>query len=312
MNDRTANGEPDWSLWRSFAAVVVSGSLTGAAKMLGLSQPTVGRHIDALEASLGVTLFDRTMLGFHPTETALMLYEPVGDAGEAIARAVMAAQGLGEELSGTVRITASEVVAHYVLPGMIMAMRQDYPEIQLELVPTDSPENLLMHEADIAIRMFRPTQLELVTRKIGETPIVACAHESYLARRGTPQKLDELTEHDIIGFDRSDLIIRVARDNGLDVDRNDFVLRSDSQTLFWELLKAGLGIGFAQRQLVRRTPGLVEILPDLKIPPLEVWLTTHSQLFTSRRIRAIYDRLADLLDGYIHDGQGASMPAGGN
>ena len=166
-------------------------------------------------------------------------------------------------------------------------------------MPSDSVENLLLRESDIAVRMFRPTQLELIARKLGDLPIVAAAHQSYLGLRGTPQTPDDLNDHDLIGFDRSDLLIRTAREMGFDLERDDFAVRTDSQTGAWELIKAGLGIGFAQRGLVRDTPGLRELLPMITPPPLEVWLTTHRELFLSPRIRAIYDRLATGLTDYI-------------
>lgn len=293
------NNQPDWSLWRSFGAVVEAGSLSGAARQLGLSQPTLGRHIEALEADLGMLLFERTLQGFRPTDTALKLYEPVANAARALAEAALMAEGSGTSLGGTVRITASTIIANYVLPPMLARIRLAHPAVALELVPSDSAENLLLREADIAVRMFRPTQLELVTRKLGAIPLVACAHETYLARRGTPRELAELLAHDLIGFDRSDLIITTARSMGFELTRATFTTRSDSQTALWELLKAGLGIGFAQRQLVVATPGMVAILPDIAFPPLEVWLTTHRELFTSRRIRAIYDALASAFGAYL-------------
>ena len=161
------------------------------------------------------------------------------------------------------RITASQVFSHYVLPELIRPIRASYPDVALEIVPSDSAENLLMREADIAIRMFRPTQLDLVTRHIGDIPIVCCAHRSYLDRHGRPETLDELIGFDLIGLDRSDLIIVGARANGIDASRSDFVLRTDSQTLGWELTKAGLGIGFGQANLVRRTPDMEMLLPQL-------------------------------------------------
>jgi DNA-binding transcriptional LysR family regulator len=147
--------------------------------------------------------------------------------------------------------------------------------------------------------MFRPTQLELITRKLGEIPIVCCAHQSYLERRGIPGELGDLTRHDLIGFDRSDLIISTARNMGFELKRSDFIVRTDNQTAMWELMKAGLGIGFAQAGLVRDTAGMVAVLPGFHAPPLEVWLTTHRELFTSRRIRAIYDRLGEGLTHYL-------------
>jgi DNA-binding transcriptional LysR family regulator len=291
--------EPDWSLWRSFAAVVADGSLSAAARRLGLSQPTLGRHVEALEQALGVSLFERTLSGLKPTETALRLYEPVEQAQRALAAAAIMAEGAHADLAGTVRLTASTVVSNYVLPPLLVPIREEFPAIALEIAPSDSAENLLMREADIAIRMFRPTQLELVTRKLGVLPIRCCAHESYLARRGTPHELADLYGHDLVGFDRSDLIIEGARLNGFELTRDNFVLRSDMQTHLWELIKAGLGIGFAQASLIGHAPGMRAILPQLKVPPLEVWLTTHRELFTSRRIRVIYDRLADGLSAYL-------------
>ncbi|WIJ25625.1 LysR family transcriptional regulator [Devosia sp. RR2S18] len=293
------NREPDWALWRSFAAVVAYGSLSAAARELGISQPTVGRHIEALEADLGLTLFERTLSGLKPNGAALRLFEPVSTAQAALAEAAILAEGAQAEYGGTVRITASAIISNYVLPGLLGPIRERYPAIALELVPSDSAENLLLREADIAIRMFRPTQLELVTRKLGELAIIACAHQHYLDRRGAPQKIEDLYQHDLIGFDRSDLIVQHSRAIGFPLTRDNFVLRSDDQPHLWELLKASLGIGFAQEALVHGTFGMVVLPLDLSIPPLPVWLTTHRELFTSHRIRAIYDALAEGLAAYI-------------
>lgn len=294
-----AVNEPDWALWRSFAAVVADGSLSAAARRIGYSQPTLGRHIEALEQQLGVTLFDRTLQGLKPTETALRLYQSVSAAEEKLAEATLIAEGSTGEIEGTVRITASTVVAHYILPAILRPIRQEFPAIALELVPSDSVENLLLRESDIAVRMFRPTQLELIAKKIGELPIVATAHQSYLGARGTPQRPDDLFKHDLIGFDRSDLLISIAKGLGFDLKRQNFVLRTDSQTAMWEMLKAGLGVGFAQLGLVRDTHGMRELLPTVAVPNLEMWLTTHRELFLSPRIRAIYDRLAAALSAYV-------------
>lgn len=291
--------EPDWSLWRSFAAVVEHGSLSAAARALGLSQPTLGRHVEALEEALGVSLFERTLSGLKPTDTALRLYEPVAGAQRALAEAAIMAEGSSAALSGSVRITASTVISAYVLPPILAELRDAFPRIALELVPSDSVENLLLRESDIAVRMFRPTQLELITKKLGEIPIVACAHESYLQRRGVPETVGDIGRHDLLGFDRSDLIIVTARRMGIELTRDDFSVRTDSQTEMWELAKAGLGVGFAQAGLVRDTPGMRVVLPDVAVPPLEVWLTTHRELFTSRRIRAIYDGLGEGLTRYL-------------
>jgi DNA-binding transcriptional LysR family regulator len=186
-----------------------------------------------------------------------------------------------------------------VLPAILYDLRQAFPQVTLELVPSDSVESLLLREADIAVRMFRPTQLELITRKLGEMPMVAVAHQRYIAQRGAPERPEQLMEHDLVGFDRSELLISTARRLGFNFRREHFVVRTDSQPNMFELIRAGLGIGFAQQALVDATDGLVRLLPDLKLPPLEVWLTTHSELFTSHRIRAIYDRLGEGLTHYL-------------
>jgi DNA-binding transcriptional LysR family regulator len=267
---------------------------------LGVSQPTIGRHIEALETELGLTLFERTLSGLRPTEAALRLYEPVRQAQARLAEASILAAGAQKEPGGTVRITASEMISCYVLPEILLSIRALHPSIAIEIAPSDSADNLLMREADIAVRMFRPTQLELVTKHLGEIPIVAVAHESYLARRGTPKSLDELWDHDMLGFDRSDAVLLHARATlGVTLTRDQFMLRSDDQPALWEMTKAGLGIGFGQKNLALKTAG-VRVLPvDLKIPALPVWLTTHRELFTSHRIRAIYDALAEGLHTYI-------------
>lgn len=293
------NREPDWALWRSFAAVVKHGSLSAAARALGISQPTVGRHVETLEADLGLTLFERTMSGLRPTATATRLYEPVEQAQASLAQAAILADGAQDHAGGTVRITASAMISNYVLPEILVSIRALHPRIALEIVPSDSAENLLMREADIALRMFRPTQLELITRHLGDIPLWPAAHERYLARRGRPHSLDELWDHDIIGFDRSDAIIAHARSLGASLTRDNFMLRSDDHPHLWELMKAGLGIGFAQENLIKRTPGMVLLPIDLQFPPMPLWLTTHRELFTSHRIRAIYDALAEGLITYI-------------
>lgn len=292
--------DPDWSLWRSFAAVVSEGSFSAAARRLGLSQPTLGRHIEALEQALGLTLFERSLQGVTPTDAALRLYEPVEAARLALAEATLRAEGAAVgDLEGTVRITSSEITTHYVLPELLLPIRTALPGVGLELVPSDTVENLLLREADIAVRMFRPTQPDLIARRIGDVPVVCCAHESYLAGRGTPASIAELAGHDLIGYDRATLIIDGARSLGVTLARDDFRLRTDSQTAMWELIRAGLGIGFAQFGMVRDTHGLRRILPEISVPGLEIWLTTHRELSTSRRIRAVYDALGTGLAAYL-------------
>ncbi|MDX2053453.1 MAG: LysR family transcriptional regulator [Polyangiaceae bacterium] len=289
----------DWTLWRSFAAVAENGSLSAAARSLGLSQPTLGRHIEALEASLGAPLFERTALGFSPNELGLRAFEPVRKAIAALAEAELVAAGASAALEGSVRITASIVTSHYILPAMLRVLRDEFSSLSFELVPSDSVENLLLREADIAVRMFRPTQLDLITRRLGETRIVPCAHKSYLKARGTPKLPEDLTQHELLGFDRSDVLISTAKKLGMAFKREDFQVRCDSQSTLWQLAQAGLGITFAQEKLIARTPGMVKLDLPIAIPPLQVWLTSHRELYASRRIRTVYDRLGELITEWL-------------
>jgi len=289
----------DWTLWRSFAAVAENGSLSAAARALGLSQPTLGRHIETLETSLGAQLFERTVSGFVPSELGLRAFESVRKAADALAEAELVAAGASAALEGSVRITASVVTSHYTLPPMLRVLRDEFPSLSFELVPSDSPENLLLREADIAVRMFRPTQLELITRKLGETPIVPCAHESYLRARGVPTSPEDFATHELLGFDRSDILINAAKQMGFALRREDFHVRCDSQSTLWQLAQAGLGITFAQKNLVAEAPGMVILDLPIPIPPLEVWLTSHRELHAARRIRAVYDRLGELLSAWL-------------
>lgn len=298
MNDSNSTIEPDWFLWRSFLAVMDHGSLSAAARQLGASQPTIGRHIEELETALNAVLFDRTGRGLKPTAMAHQLVDPVRQAKSALAEAQLAVTGATQVLEGSVRITASQIISHHILPKILKRARAEYPAISIEIVPSDAAENLLLREADIAIRMFRPGQLDVVGKKIGDVPLHACAHESYLAKNGTPQKPDDLYEHEIIGLDRQDDIIRVAKMIGFSLQRDDFKLRTDSQTLIWELVKQGLGISFAQKSLIEQTDGMVHIVPDLKIPPMEMWLVAHREVHKAKRIRVIYDLLAEELSAY--------------
>lgn len=293
--------QPDWTLWRSFEAVVSAGSLSAAARKISLSQPTLSRHIETLETDLGISLFQRHLRGLTPTPVALAMFEKVKNAQTALAEASLLAQGEKTAPKGTVRITASVVTSHYILPKMLASIRKGHPQIDLELVPTDSTENLLMRDADIAIRMFQPTQNELITKKIADSSLSACAHKDYLAIRSTPKSMADLAEHDIIGFDKSDLILREAQHMGFRMQREHFCFRTDSQTAIWELIKAGCGIGFAQTCVIQRAPDLVSILPGLQIPPLPVWLTTHPQIHLNRHVRAIFDALDTHLKAYYAD-----------
>jgi DNA-binding transcriptional LysR family regulator len=285
----------DWTQIRFFVAVAETGSLSACARATGASQPTVGRAIASLEEGLGVSLFKRHARGFELTQQGADLLPHARAMANAAADLSLAALGRSQTLEGTVRITASRIVATYVLPRILAKLQQAEPRIDVELVATDTVENLLFREADIALRMVRPTQQDLISRHIGDLPMGVYASRDYLAKHGEPQKVEDLFDHIMIGYDRSTLIIDGARAIGLNIHRDFFTYRTDDQIAYWQLVRAGLGIGFTARPVARLDDDVVRILPDLPIEPLPVWLTSHGALKTSRRVRFVLDVLATAL-----------------
>jgi len=289
--------QPGWELYRSFLAVVREGSLSGAARALGLTQPTIGRHIDALEAALGVSLFTRSQAGLIASEGASLLLphaEAMAIAAEALQRA---ASGEAEGDRGTVRITASEMIGGEVLPSALAAFREKQPRIVVELMLSNRSEDLLRREADIAVRMVRPSQAALFARKIGLVRFGFHAHPRYLKAHGTPKTMTELLAHPLIGFDK---VSPVRRLEGLNfpISRDLFAFRCDSDLGQYAALRAGFGIGVCQLGLARRDK-LVPVLPGALHFQLETWVVMHEDLKSSRRMRLMFDHLAEHLRAYI-------------
>ena len=289
----------DWSLVRSFLAVLEKGSLLAASRDLQLSQPTIGRHVAELESQLGLVLFDRNGRGLLPTEAAYHLADSariMQSGADQLARNVMGAD-LGA--SGTVRITASQPVSCYVLPPLLAQMRLSLPDVQVELVASNEVSNLLRREADIAVRMVQPQQASIIARGVGKVTLRACAHQDYLRRRGVPRQPNDLLAHDLIGGDRNDDTLKGFAAQGLVVGREQFAFRADDLIVVWQAVRAGLGVGFVSEHLIRSDPAVIPVLPKLKIEPLPVWLAVHKEIRTSKRIRAVYDFLADALPAAI-------------
>lgn len=289
----------DWAAIPALLAVAETGSLSGAARRLSQSQPTLGRHIRQAEATLGTTLFTRHPRGLTLTEAGAALLPHARAMRDAAAALNLAAGQRDETLRGTVRVTASVLVSYAVLPAILIEARQRHPEIEIELVPSDATENLLFREADIAVRMYRPTQGELITRHVTDLPLGFYAATRYLDRRGRPTQLSDLGDHDLIGYDRSDLILRGMRAGGMHVSREDFALRCDDQATYWQLLRQGAGIGATQCNLGDADPGVERVLPAVPVPTLPVWLSAHRVIRDQPRIRAIYDLLAERLAASI-------------
>jgi DNA-binding transcriptional LysR family regulator len=289
----------DWTLVRSFLAVLDAGSVMGAARKLAAQQPTLSRHIAELESQLGVPLFERTGRGVTPTAAALAIADAARQmetGADALARALA---GRLHATAGTVRITTSQVAATWLLPAVLVRLQQQEPGIQVELVASNQISNLLRREADIAVRMVRPVQGSLVARKLVELPIVAAAHADYLARAGTPKKPADLLQHRLIGYDRDDTIERGFAALGLPIPPERFVLRTDDQVAYVRLVGAGAGIGFVTRYTACQLPGVLTILPMLQIPPLPCWLAVHREIRGNAVVRRAYDFLADAIPAEV-------------
>jgi DNA-binding transcriptional LysR family regulator len=292
------SSEPGWELYRSFLAVIREGSLSAAARRLGLTQPTIGRHVESLSASLGVALFTRSPAGLQPTPASLDLVphaETMAAAAEALRRA---ASGEAADERGTVRLTASEIMGAEVLPPMLARFRARHPGIVIELVLTNRSEDLLRREADLALRMARPRQAALVARRVGGVGIGLYAHRRYAEAQGLPRSLDELAQHPLIGFDRDATSWRSLGETSLAVTRERFAFRSDSDLAQLAALRAGIGIGGCQHPIARRERDLVPVLPRAVRFNLEMWLALHEDLRASRRVRLLFDHLAEELGRY--------------
>ncbi|PNX32346.1 MULTISPECIES: LysR family transcriptional regulator [Burkholderia] len=293
--------EIGWELYRSFLGVLREGSLSGAARALGLTQPTVGRHVVALEAALRVPLFTRSSSGLMPTDVALALRahaEAMESTADALARA---ATSFGEDVRGVVRISASDVVGVEVLPPIVARLRQRHPALTIELALTNRVQDLLRREADIAVRMTRPGQTQLIARHIGGIELGLHAHRDYLARCGTPRDAGELVRHALIGHDRPTAFIRQIAKSFPGFDRGAFALRTDSDLAQLALIRCGAGIGACQAALAKRDPALVRVLPKAFAGRLDMWVTMHEDLRGSPRCRAAFDALAEGLDAYVDE-----------
>ena len=283
----------DWTLVRSFLAVLDAGSLSGAAKRLGAHQPTLSRQVALLETQLGGPLFERTGRGATPTALALAIADDARAMQEGAERLRYRLNRARTETTGDVRITTSQVAASYLLPPVLAALQLAEPGIRVELVASNALSNLIRREADIAVRMARPAQGSLVARKLADIPIVACAHRDYLARAGTPQAPGDLFRHRLVGYDRDETMVRGLAAGGLPITRENFHILTDDQLAYGRILAAGAGVGFVAGYNLSFLPGVVKVLPDLQIPPLPCWLVTHREIRGNPLVRRTFDFLAE-------------------
>ena len=293
------NGPIDWEDQRAFLAVLEEGSLSGAARRMGVAQPTMRARIEALERALGTVLFTRSVRGLVPTEQARALGESaraMARASEAFVRAASAAPG---EAAGIVRLSVSEFVGIEVLPPMLAKLRERHPGLIVEFVLSNASANLLEQEVDIAVRMDPPRQEALVAKKVASIPLGLFAHVDYLARRGEPETPSDLADHDLIGPDRSLGDLEFATALFPNLDRGRFVVRTDSHPAQLVAARASLGIAVVQRPIGLADPLLRPVLPKLTIGRLDTWIVTHENLRELPRVRAVFDHLAEAFQHFV-------------
>jgi DNA-binding transcriptional LysR family regulator len=286
--------DPDWTLWRSFLAVMRSGSLSQAARSLHLTQPTLGRHIALLEQALGAALFTRSNDGLRPTEPARALLPQAEAMAASAALLLRIASGEAEAAAGRIRLTTSEFIGVAVLPPMLARFRTLHPGIDIDLALSDRNLDLLRGDADLAVRNVAPTQSALVVRRIGDAPVGLFAHRSYAEAHGLPASLDALEAHWLIG--RPADAERIPELQGRNLR---FAFQCDSAIGQLAALRAGLGIGPCQTGVAAGDPSLLPVLPGFVLVRIGIWIAMHEDRRITRRVRLLSDHLATSLGAYV-------------
>ncbi|GAB4536992.1 MAG: LysR family transcriptional regulator [Parvularculaceae bacterium] len=285
----------DWNRARAFLVAAEEGSLSAAARALGLAQPTLGRQVAALEAELGVALFERAGRGLGLTPTGLALVEHVRAMGEAASRVSLSASGRSQAIEGSIRISATEAYAFHVLPRIIGKLRKTAPGIDVEIVASNALSDLRRREADIAIRAAQPTDPELIARKLRDDEVYLYATPDYLKSIGGPQQPEEFSHAVFIGFEDNEPYIKALNDLGFKLTVRNFPIVTASHLVHWELVKQGCGIGVMPTIIGEAELAVARALPDMAPILAPVWLVAHRELKTSRRVRLAFDLLADEL-----------------
>lgn len=283
----------DWNQARAFLVTAEEGSLSAAARALGLTQPTLGRQVTALEENLGVTLFERVGRSLALTEAGLDLLGHVKAMGEAAGQVSLAASGQSQDIEGHVVITASDLLSAYTLPPILDDLRDLAPGITVEVVASNEIRDLKRREADIAIRHVRPDQPDLIAKQVTGTVAHFYAAPAYLKRHGRPETIEDLASAVFVATGDISSYLKAIQPTGLPLTKDNFKYTSDSGFVSWEMVKQGLGMCIMTKELAAVTPGVERVLTDFPPMPVPIWLVTHRELRTNRRIRLVFDVLSD-------------------
>jgi DNA-binding transcriptional LysR family regulator len=282
----------DWNRARAFLVTAEEGSLSAAARALGMAQPTLGRQVDALEEELGVILFERVGRGFALTPSGLDLLDHVRAMGVAASQVSLVAAGHSQSIEGTICIAASETHAAMLLPPVIAKLRTMHPGIHIEIVASSSASNLRRREADIALRNFAPTEPDLIAKKIRDIPARLYATPAYLESIGNPKLPYDLRHADFISIDGTGMFLKGLNAMGLGLTERNFPILTENYLVMWEYVKRGIAIGIQDGNIGDAEPLVRRVLPDLEPLLFPIWLVSHRELNTSRRVRLVFDLLA--------------------
>lgn len=279
---------------RAFLATADDGSLSAAARSLGLTQPTLSRQIAALEEELGLMLFERVGRGLVLTTAGREMHRHVREMGAAADKVALAALGQSQSIEGKVRITASDVLSAVILPRAVTRIKALAPNLVIDIIAANDLRDLMRREADIAIRHVRPEHPDLVARLICEAKGYFYASKDYLAARGHPRTLKELGQHDFISMGDIPRMVAHLRAIGIDLDERQFRVGSENGLVGWALAKAGLGIIPMDEAVAKQCPDMVLVLPQTPVT-FPIWLATHREIHTSPKMRLVFDVLAEVL-----------------
>jgi DNA-binding transcriptional LysR family regulator len=282
----------DWNQLKAFLETAETGSLSAAARKLGLTQPTLSRQVAAIEQHMGVTLFERVGKTMALTPTGLDLLEHARTMGAAAEALRLAATGRSEAVGGVVSVSATDAVAAHLLPPLLRQLRGQEPGIAIEVISSNAISDLLRREADIAIRHVKPEQPELIARLIREATASFFASEDWVKIHGHPSSAEDAAKHAFVGADRSGQYLGYLRQHGLPLTEANFSCYAEHSMASWSLVRHGMGIGAMMDDIAHGTPGIVRVLDDVAPVRFPIWLVTHRELRTSRRIRVVFEALA--------------------
>ena len=283
----------DWNQLKAFLHTAQTGSLSAAARKLDLTQPTLSRQVAAIEQQMGVTLFERVGKAMVLTPTGLDLLEHARAMGAAAEALGLAASGRSQAVGGVVSVSATDAVATYLLPPILQHLRAKEPGIAVEVISSNALSDLLRREADIAIRHVQPEQPDLIARLVREAKAFFYASEDWVKNHGHPRTYKDAVALPFVGSDRNGQYLAYLSQLGLDLREDNFSCYADNTVAYWALVRQGMGIGVTMEEIARETPGVVRVLDEVAPVLFPIWLVSHRELRTSRRIRVVFEALVE-------------------